>query len=376
MNITILLLCLINFFLIFYIKCHLPLKTHSSERKWYEKIRFVLPLLLIPVFTVIYCIWAYYPNYLEHTDTKTTASSGFSTTELPWTIEEIYTNHSNSNSDEVSRLQVLGEKYSAYGDAYGSLNTLFTGFAFAGLIISIFIQLIELRQTRKELSGQKLELSAQTTILNRQTQITENQQKIIDKQFKENQKENFLTNFFKLIDQKNVLLNRVYIVNKENIIVYGNNVFTEYVIHFRKHRSSFDPKKHDHTYMKELWDNFNKSKYGSYNYQLQSYFKIYRVIFRFINSSGVLTSAEKKYYMDIVNTLMLAEERVILMWVSTFDHSLKTYCNKFQLLKGIYNKDLEKIALQFFELSAFGDSVEWKRVFDENKQTTDQEVTL
>lgn len=41
-----------------------------------------------------------------------------------------------------------------YGDVYGGLNTLFTGCAFVGLIITIFLQHQEMRETRKEFEQQ------------------------------------------------------------------------------------------------------------------------------------------------------------------------------------------------------------------------------
>ncbi|MGA6117407.1 hypothetical protein [Sphingobacterium anhuiense] len=44
------------------------------------------------------------------------------------------------------------------GDSYGALNTLFSGFAFAGIIISIFSQNQELKLQRKELRLQRREI--------------------------------------------------------------------------------------------------------------------------------------------------------------------------------------------------------------------------
>ena len=44
-----------------------------------------------------------------------------------------------------------------FGDMFGGLNTLFSGFAFAGIIISILIQQKELEQTNKELGIQNFD---------------------------------------------------------------------------------------------------------------------------------------------------------------------------------------------------------------------------
>jgi hypothetical protein len=47
------------------------------------------------------------------------------------------------------------------GDSFGALNTLFSGFAFIGVIIAIYLQGQELKNTQKELRGQKEELRMQ-----------------------------------------------------------------------------------------------------------------------------------------------------------------------------------------------------------------------
>lgn len=54
-----------------------------------------------------------------------------------------------------------GDAYGTYGDAYGALNTLFAGMAFAGIVVSIFLQSRELAETRNELQGQKNQLRRQ-----------------------------------------------------------------------------------------------------------------------------------------------------------------------------------------------------------------------
>lgn len=50
------------------------------------------------------------------------------------------------------------EERGLFGDSFGALNTLFTGFAFAGVIISLIYQRNELKLQREELQLQRLEL--------------------------------------------------------------------------------------------------------------------------------------------------------------------------------------------------------------------------
>jgi hypothetical protein len=51
--------------------------------------------------------------------------------------------------------------YGTYGDAFGSLNALFAGLAFSGILVSIFLQSKELSETREELRGQKNQMRRQ-----------------------------------------------------------------------------------------------------------------------------------------------------------------------------------------------------------------------
>lgn len=56
-----------------------------------------------------------------------------------------------------------------YGDVYGGLNTLFTGCAFVGLVITILQQRQEMRETREEFMAQTLQFRAQSEIMTKQT---------------------------------------------------------------------------------------------------------------------------------------------------------------------------------------------------------------
>ena len=51
------------------------------------------------------------------------------------------------------------EKKGQFGDSYGSLNSLFSGFAFAGVIVAILLQRLELKLQREELILTRKELA-------------------------------------------------------------------------------------------------------------------------------------------------------------------------------------------------------------------------
>ena len=92
----------------------------SKEKKEKRIPTFLLIILCIIPFAVIFGIWNYYGGHMLLGQT-----------------------------DE----QLKGLGPGARGDMYGGLNTLFTGFAFAGLIIALLFQMKELKLQREELEA-------------------------------------------------------------------------------------------------------------------------------------------------------------------------------------------------------------------------------
>lgn len=360
--------------LLVFIKYHLDLKFIPNERKWYEKIRFILPIFLLPIFFSIYYFWDHYPEQLIKKDTQIemTANQNSGIFSWPLSTSIIYTPSQDIESPKT-KFQEIGEKYGTYGDSYGSLNTLFTGLAFAGLIISIFIQLLELRQTRRELAeqskalvDQKTEFAAQTRILDKQTKINITQQKILNEQFQETLKSNFVNVFFKLIDQRNMLMNSLNIPSSTGTIS-GHAVFAEYAQMFRQVRHGFDPEKHNKDYYENAWTDFTKQNFGFKDYQVRSYFKIYKILFYTIYTSNSINKVEKQYYIDMVKTMMGLEEKMTLMWVGILEPHINDMCNQFALFHNTYHEHMEKTCVTFFDISAFGDSKKWKNAYEKYK---------
>jgi len=350
--------------LLVFIKYHVDLKFIQDKRKWYEKIRFILPIFLLPIFFSIYYFWDHYPEQLIKKDTQIEMAANPDLGIISWPLStSIIYSPSQDIEAPKSKFQEIGEKYGTYGDSYGSLNTLFTGLAFAGLIISIFIQLLELRQTRKELAeqskamvDQKIEFAAQTQILDKQTKINITQQKIINDQFKENQKANLSNHFFKLIDQKNLLMNDLKFPFEESIIL-GQSVFIKYMDEFHSIIETFDPEKHDYNYFYKCWESFTSHAHGFNNFQLLSYFKIYNIIFHTIDNSKNISEREKRFYADTFRMLISIEEQYVLMWTAIFVEPLMEYCNKYNLLLGVNGDEIFKVGLKFFKPTAFDSDI-------------------
>lgn len=74
-----------------------------------------------------------------------------------------------------------------FGDSYGALNTLFSGFAFIAIVASTIIQGLEFRTQLKELSDNNQELKDQTKIYAKQLNSLSEQCSILRKQHLEEQ---------------------------------------------------------------------------------------------------------------------------------------------------------------------------------------------
>jgi len=65
----------------------------------------------------------------------------------------------------------ISNKASEYGDSFGALNAVFSGLAFAGVIVTVLIQMEELRATREELRKSALAQEESSKALNEQLRV-------------------------------------------------------------------------------------------------------------------------------------------------------------------------------------------------------------
>ncbi|WP_311165483.1 hypothetical protein [Acinetobacter pittii] len=141
---------------------------------------------------LIFLIWLYYPTFITWMDQPARNNI------IPFKLSEIITERVDLNN-----FQKVGEHFGTYGDSYGSLNTLFSGFAFAILIISLFMQRQELKEQRKELEAQRLEIKESNDIAEAQRKITEQQATLIEQQIKDANVQSFYQLLFKYLEEKN-----------------------------------------------------------------------------------------------------------------------------------------------------------------------------
>ncbi|EXE39610.1 hypothetical protein R4447_16565 [Acinetobacter baumannii] len=209
-------------------------KRERKERYWqnFEILSIFLSLIFIAA------IWKMYPATLLEIDEDN----------KPIAVASKPSQHTGlSNDEKKSYFEKIGEKYGTYGDAYGSLNTLFSGWAFALLLISLFMQRQELQAQRKELAAQRDEISKANDIAEQQMLITEQQADLLEKQIKEAQVQNFFNILFPLLNRK-----KTYYEIADELPVFGSSAYRDSI----KNESTF---KTLHMAALKIYDNFEKS---------------------------------------------------------------------------------------------------------------------
>lgn len=360
------------------------LRDIPDERKWYEKIRFIIPILLLPIFSIIYLYWDQYPNRLIEKDSKIEAIKTQSNNTIVWPYEIPTTLlvAPNADEDKKTRLQEIGEKYGTYGDTYGSLNTLFTGFAFAGLIISIFIQLLELRQTRKELSGQKQALTDQEKQFKKQTDILKNQYDLTSFQHLEAIKQNFYHQFYALMEERRFRLQNLS-VHKElafnpktrkyifasGYCVTGLLAFQEYIrqieellrdklVTVRENRQT------NELFQLSLYIAFDSLRFSQISPIVNLTDNLIITIRNINNNIPENQNIDLENYFDIVASTLYPYELAIIFWYGIFNPEWKELIEETALLRYFSYEKAEELAPIFYDIQAFGNSEAWREIYE------------
>lgn len=202
-----------------------------------------------------------------------------------------------------------------FGDMFGSVNAIFSGLAFAGIIITIYIQSHELKLQRKE-----LKLTRKEAKLTRSEFITQNETMRLQQ---------FENTYFQLLNMFNTNIDKLKYRDfdrKSN----GRDVLYSFIssinskIEFNvKEQLKIEP--YDLTnYDKEIEIGiFNLSKYEIiniytevkewYKSSLQTYFLNLYTILRFIEQAEI---NDKKLYLSIIKSQLDTNEILILFYES------------------------------------------------------------
>ncbi|MBF0376015.1 MAG: putative phage abortive infection protein [Desulfamplus sp.] len=178
-----------------------------------------------------------------------------------------------------------------FGDMFGAINALFSGFAFAGVIFAILLQRQELELqrkelelTRNELEGQKLQLQAQNETFKLQ---------------------NFENTFFQLLRLHNEIINSIDLTSKDRVTA-GRDCF---VIFYSRFKNNYMGQKNKNPSLEpsEIYNNF----YPNIGHEIGHYFRYLYNIIKFVKRSSV---ADKRFYTNLVRAQLSDAELLLLFY--------------------------------------------------------------
>lgn len=216
----------------------------------------ILMIFLIPV------VWFYYPQFIGH---------------------------------QISFIEVVFKDGkpdpNEFGDLYGALNTLFSGFAFLGIVVSIFIQSEELSDTRREIKSQTEQFSSQTQIMFKQS---------------------FENTFFQLLGLNNEIVKSAVINIKHKKDYFqevsfngtGRDAFKELSSYFLVYRE-----KYPHLPCENVYENFH----DEINDFLGHYFRAIYQSLKLIDGAP-LDHIQKKEYANMLRAQMSKYELEFLFY--------------------------------------------------------------
>lgn len=254
-------------------------------------------------------------------------------------VEIVNPSDSVSSPTFIIQRSISGE----FGDAFGALNTLFTGLAFIGLLISIRLQSIELKETRKEIKIQAEELKKQTINFKKQNDIIMRQS--LDQ------------TFYSMIDLLSKTKSSISLTlpgirtyeGMEAIVFLEQNLEKRLIRHtdIEMSKERFD----------ELYQSVDYVKIMGHYFQ-----SIYRIV-KSIDEHDTLDEKEKKFYISILRALFSQNELKALFYngISSFGRNkFKPLLEKYNMLEHIFfvnykiTEEMIDSLIRNYKIEAFG----------------------
>lgn len=222
-----------------------------------------------------------------------------------------------------------------FGDMFGSVNALFSGIALAGVIYTILLQRIELRQNTTELRGQKEQLARQNETMDLQK---------------------FETSFFQLLSFHHKLLDAIT-YTPLNRKLDGSKALEEIYVDFSKY--DFSPLSSFEEYAEHIFGD---------SIGLRHYFNNLYYIVKFIHEDKVY---DKWKYIGILRSQLSTSEQALLFYNclgNRDSEKFKSLIEEYALFENMdYELLINKIHIRQYDLKAFGDDDYPKKNFENEK---------
>ena len=257
-----------------------------------------------------------------------------------------------------------------FGDQFGAANALFSGLAFAGLIVTILLQRRDLRLQRKDLKMQRRELQ----ITNKQL---EGQKEQLEEQNKTLKIQRFENTFFQMLTQFQEIVNNLTFTyldsERENVLnANGRDCFSK-AFEVASHKSNKPEMKTMNTsgwyigmrniikvYGKEGYlDSFSPSNFDHY-------FRFLYRILKYVHTSPLVTDFEQEYeYTSMLRAMLSRYELVWLYYNGLSEYGnekLKPLIERYAMLKNL-QRDL--LADKLGDFGVYHPSA-WQKILPES----------
>lgn len=214
-----------------------------------------------------------------------------------------------------------------FGDMFGAINSLFSGLALAGVIYTILLQRIELKQNTTELRGQKEQFIIQNETLFQQK---------------------FENTFFQMLNLHHEIVQGSKLTDGVEGRKFFNRIQKDVSLRFQE-RLSQTP-----NYTVDVLSKYYFEIYINYQNVLGHYFRNMYHIVKLVDRSSV---SDKKYYTDILRAQLSSSEIYLLFYNCLSENGnqkFKPLIEKYSFLKNLDSSFLNQNKdLTFYEREAF-----------------------
>lgn len=228
-----------------------------------------------------------------------------------WLLNLLYGLSYGQDDNQVAR---AGQ----FGDMFGAVNALFSGFALVGVVYAIVMQRYEIALTKSELKESKRILAEQQK--NNKTQ--NDQQKIAA----------FENTFFRMLELFSNITNHMDIQKTDGTATTGKDVFN---ILFRRLTSAY---RGSRSHVGDI-DSWYNTFYDSNNFEIGHYFRLMYNIVNFVDKADV--DGKNAFYVKILRAQLSDTEVAILFYNGISVHgrnNFKPLIEKYGLLKNLDNR--------------------------------------
>ncbi|MBU3120829.1 hypothetical protein KPE71_11255 [Acinetobacter soli] len=282
-------------------------------------------LISLTILLALLAFWCFYPIFFQ------------------WLIVTQF------NIDPVT----YGKTFGAVGDTYGSLNTLISSLALAGVAYSAYLQVTSLKETRNATA--------------RQLELAEKNHK---EQLNESKNSQFTNQFYALLNYKAETFRSLTIQNGQEVLTQ-NQIMKKFRNHFRTFIIQHSKDNIDDLTGKKIrseFVSFSKQVNNNSFFELFSYFECYVSLINLINMYQ-LDKKKKFFYKRLIRQSMTPDEQIVLFLLAPMWDRVHDGLRKSEIFYSFYLNDYIKFSIKYYDESYFA-LTNCKEIFKKNMDQT------